>query len=86
MPVTVRPTGNYARDVHSFQQELDNKPINRSILQPYAGLDQKKYSLLQSSYKSSPPANRMNSSNGFVKAAIQAYCHHYHFQIRPDDI
>jgi len=41
---------------------------------------------MQSSYKSSSTAKRINSSNGFVKAAIQAYCYHHHLQIRPDDI
>lgn len=82
MPVTVRPASHPAR-------KLFNKPATstETLLQESCPEESRRCKrVVQSSFTDLADANICASSNGLVMAVYEAYSHHHHLTIRPEDL
>lgn len=84
MPVTIKPANRSAEKIrlHSSLPQDSLQLLKRSC----ARESEERKEILQSSFGSKLQASIQNSSNGFVHGAIQAYNHHHHLRIRPEDV
>ncbi|KAK7212803.1 hypothetical protein V2G26_019981 [Clonostachys chloroleuca] len=82
MPVTVYPASTTAV---AWKQPTGTSPeeLFRSACSDDA---QKCKMMIQSSFRDIASAHIHGSNNGFVYAAFQAYNHHYHLKVRPEDV
>jgi Domain of unknown function (DUF4419) len=84
MPVTVKPVSHASKKWR--KAEAAESP--EALLQGSCPKERNRCKwIIQSSFtgfSTQPPI--CPSSNGFVQAAIAAYCHHHHLTIRPDDV
>jgi len=82
MPATVRPASHPAR-------EWSTKPATsaHTLLQASCPTESSRCKrIVQSSFTDLTNANICASSNGFVRAVYDAYSHHHHLSIRPEDV
>jgi Domain of unknown function (DUF4419) len=84
MPVTIQPVSHAARKASTYSAVVSAD----ALLQGSCPAEHKRSkSIIQSSFagfSTQPPI--LSSSNGFVRAAMSAYCSHHHLTIRPEDI
>ena len=84
MPATVRPASHPPRQWHGAVATSPNMLFDGSCGDQAKNCKQ----IIQSSFGGDwpVPVNTSPSANGFVYAAVSAYCDHYHLTIRPEDI
>ncbi|KAI4252081.1 MAG: hypothetical protein L6R42_008116 [Xanthoria sp. 1 TBL-2021] len=84
MPVTIKPADHSAEKIR-LQSSLPQDSL-QLLKRSCARESEECKAILQSSFGSKLQASIQNSSNGFVHGAIQAYNHHHHLRIRPEDV
>ncbi|CAN8105735.1 unnamed protein product [Discula destructiva] len=95
MPLTIYPASHPARPVWN-KQNTSSSP--EALFQTACPKEYEKSSrIIQSSFNDLPAGSQdgsftaterivLSSHNGFVRAAWDAYAHHYHLRIRPEDV
>lgn len=84
MPITIKPAKHAANLIpENYTSTKDPRNHLRDACK-HEHRDCKE--LLQSSFISESSSHIYPSSNGFVHSAIMAYSHHYHLEIRPEDV
>lgn len=79
--VTIKPNEHLANPIRRYSWKANLTSTN--VLNSVKEIQYKE--IIQSSLGDGPPVSS-SSSNGFVKAAIEAYNNHHHLKIRPEDI
>jgi hypothetical protein len=85
MPVTIRPSSCVGREVkHKYFVASPEELLKESCSKEHRHCKE----VIQSSFNNlgNEDTKVYASSNGFVRAAWDAYCNHHHLTIRPEDV
>jgi hypothetical protein len=82
MPATVRPASHPARELFT-KPATSVEALFQASCPKLSGQSQR---VVQSSFSDLADANICPTSNGLVMAVYEAYSHHHHLTIRPEDI